>query len=92
MEPVKAERLDYIKWGFESRLKRVRELNLLVMNYIKWGFESRLKPGEEKKRNILYYIKWGFESRLKLVALAYIFHLIKQLLETMKFVRNIKKD
>ena len=34
---------DYIKWGFESRLKQVVGLMLLQKYYIKWGFESRLK-------------------------------------------------
>ena len=36
--------IDYIKWGFESRLKLIFDLYLLQSYYIKWGFESRLKP------------------------------------------------
>ena len=35
--------LDYIKWGFESRLKRAMANKYLDDYYIKWGFESRLK-------------------------------------------------
>ena len=34
----------YIKWGFESRLKRYYISSNGISNYIKWGFESRLKP------------------------------------------------
>ena len=34
---------NYIKWGFESRLKQIELENLNKFNYIKWGFESRLK-------------------------------------------------
>ena len=34
---------DYIKWGFESRLKQVTKVTKTEENYIKWGFESRLK-------------------------------------------------
>ncbi len=33
----------YIKWGFESRLKRIKVWNANKKYYIKWGFESRLK-------------------------------------------------
>ena len=35
--------LNYIKWGFESRLKQGLFVSELTINYIKWGFESRLK-------------------------------------------------
>ncbi len=42
MEQVRAE-FDYIKWGFESRLKHRGAIKTVVQNYIKWGFESRLK-------------------------------------------------
>ena len=35
--------LNYIKWGFESRLKQGLFVSELKINYIKWGFESRLK-------------------------------------------------
>ena len=55
----------YIKWGFESRLKRDFFLRGLVHDYIKWGFESRLKPRRFFLRKKINYIKWGFESRLK---------------------------
>ena len=34
--------IDYIKWGFESRLKRNPSAYYETANYIKWGFESRL--------------------------------------------------
>ncbi len=34
---------DYIKWGFESRLKLKISPASTVTDYIKWGFESRLK-------------------------------------------------
>ena len=33
----------YIKWGFESRLKRYALDITRHSHYIKWGFESRLK-------------------------------------------------
>ena len=33
----------YIKWGFESRLKRSNLDGRYFGYYIKWGFESRLK-------------------------------------------------
>ncbi len=35
--------INYIKWGFESRLKPNIIVVVIVVNYIKWGFESRLK-------------------------------------------------
>ncbi len=35
--------INYIKWGFESRLKQYLKYLLLFEDYIKWGFESRLK-------------------------------------------------
>ena len=35
--------MNYIKWGFESRLKWCFLQVWRVANYIKWGFESRLK-------------------------------------------------
>ncbi len=34
---------NYIKWGFESRLKLTVFVSEFVKYYIKWGFESRLK-------------------------------------------------
>ncbi len=34
---------DYIKWGFESRLKLILCAISKISYYIKWGFESRLK-------------------------------------------------
>ena len=34
---------NYIKWGFESRLKQVINYFDILFHYIKWGFESRLK-------------------------------------------------
>ena len=34
---------NYIKWGFESRLKQAQEIQSKIQHYIKWGFESRLK-------------------------------------------------
>ncbi len=34
---------NYIKWGFESRLKHQDFYKAKVIDYIKWGFESRLK-------------------------------------------------
>ncbi len=34
---------NYIKWGFESRLKHYMFEEIRENNYIKWGFESRLK-------------------------------------------------
>ena len=37
------EKIDYIKWGFESRLKLILTDLFHTMHYIKWGFESRLK-------------------------------------------------
>ena len=55
----------YIKWGFESRLKRTTKPVPLVKNYIKWGFESRLKHISATASFKSNYIKWGFESRLK---------------------------
>ena len=36
--------INYIKWGFESRLKLEGEQLYIDDDYIKWGFESRLKP------------------------------------------------
>ena len=36
--------MNYIKWGFESRLKLAETTREFEANYIKWGFESRLKP------------------------------------------------
>ena len=56
---------NYIKWGFESRLKPPINDNFAVYYYIKWGFESRLKLSASIKNLIKNYIKWGFESRLK---------------------------
>ncbi len=53
--------LYYIKWGFESRLKRRDKSNLRQPNYIKWGFESRLKLNKILVLEKEYYIKWGFE-------------------------------
>ena len=35
---------NYIKWGFESRLKPYTHDFNNLKYYIKWGFESRLKP------------------------------------------------
>ena len=35
--------MNYIKWGFESRLKPNVRSRTQRDNYIKWGFESRLK-------------------------------------------------
>ena len=37
------DEFNYIKWGFESRLKPGNNGNVTLDNYIKWGFESRLK-------------------------------------------------
>ena len=54
---------DYIKWGFESRLKLILCAISKISYYIKWGFESRLKPFCMCYCNNHYYIKWGFESR-----------------------------
>uniref|UniRef100_UPI00396A2FE3 hypothetical protein n=1 Tax=Aliarcobacter butzleri TaxID=28197 RepID=UPI00396A2FE3 len=34
---------NYIKWGFESRLKPIAIFKSSAGYYIKWGFESRLK-------------------------------------------------
>ncbi len=34
---------NYIKWGFESRLKPEEYRDDFSSHYIKWGFESRLK-------------------------------------------------
>ena len=34
---------NYIKWGFESRLKQPLMFGITTADYIKWGFESRLK-------------------------------------------------
>ncbi len=56
---------NYIKWGFESRLKPVKANSKLICNYIKWGFESRLKLKKPDDFLEIDYIKWGFESRLK---------------------------
>ncbi len=39
--------LNYIKWGFESRLKLIDGAILSMYDYIKWGFESRLKLGSD---------------------------------------------
>ena len=39
---------DYIKWGFESRLKQRQNNSRKKKNYIKWGFESRLKQYLQK--------------------------------------------
>ncbi len=36
--------MNYIKWGFESRLKPDSMQHIQYLDYIKWGFESRLKP------------------------------------------------
>ncbi len=57
--------MNYIKWGFESRLKPTESGQKLYGNYIKWGFESRLKHSHLKSKDENNYIKWGFESRLK---------------------------
>ena len=38
-----SQKLNYIKWGFESRLKLITFKKVTTLNYIKWGFESRLK-------------------------------------------------
>ena len=57
--------MNYIKWGFESRLKHPTCDIALMIYYIKWGFESRLKLETVLKQRKLNYIKWGFESRLK---------------------------
>ena len=56
---------NYIKWGFESRLKSCSLTNSTSFDYIKWGFESRLKFLFLLKLLPNHYIKWGFESRLK---------------------------
>ena len=40
---------NYIKWGFESRLKLHSPYIFNEPNYIKWGFESRLKLIMQKK-------------------------------------------
>ncbi len=56
---------NYIKWGFESRLKLVKLIRRIIGYYIKWGFESRLKLVIHTLRHTFDYIKWGFESRLK---------------------------
>ena len=56
---------NYIKWGFESRLKQVINYFDILFHYIKWGFESRLKLLFLDYLHPNYYIKWGFESRLK---------------------------
>ncbi len=45
---MEKEILDYIKWGFESRLKQTGYIDDDDFYYIKWGFESRLKPGFAK--------------------------------------------
>ena len=58
---------NYIKWGFESRLKLLACIISFRQNYIKWGFESRLKYTEDTTPQKCNYIKWGFESRLKLI-------------------------
>ena len=57
--------LNYIIWGFESRLKQSMVLKLYTRDYIIWGFESRLKPLRLHNENYSNYIIWGFESRLK---------------------------
>ena len=57
--------MNYIKWGFESRLKLLIINKQLITYYIKWGFESRLKHNTPAKHKEVDYIKWGFESRLK---------------------------
>ena len=57
--------MNYIKWGFESRLKQLKWQVGPILNYIKWGFESRLKLHTMDNLHQLDYIKWGFESRLK---------------------------
>ena len=62
---MKISSLDYIKWGFESRLKHKSASYFWSPHYIKWGFESRLKLILSHTCRLEYYIKWGFESRLK---------------------------
>ena len=62
---MKISSLDYIKWGFESRLKHKSASYFWSPHYIKWGFESRLKPSYIYTYFRDNYIKWGFESRLK---------------------------
>ena len=57
--------VNYIKWGFESRLKPPILRHSFKYYYIKWGFESRLKPIDSSSSSLIDYIKWGFESRLK---------------------------
>ena len=57
--------INYIKWGFESRLKLELDVLLNQSYYIKWGFESRLKQVSSTILKTFNYIKWGFESRLK---------------------------
>ena len=68
--------LNYIKWGFESRLKLLLIEGQKMVHYIKWGFESRLKLGKLKLTHRHYYIKWGFESRLKLYLMITKIHII----------------
>ncbi len=63
--------INYIKWGFESRLKQYLKYLLLFEDYIKWGFESRLKRYLFSFFKHFNYIKWGFESRLKHIFLAF---------------------
>ena len=43
MDQLEKVLANYIKWGFESRLKHVVVFYRPEENYIKWGFESRLK-------------------------------------------------
>ena len=40
---LKEQLHNYIKWGFESRLKHNKHHLYFLNYYIKWGFESRLK-------------------------------------------------
>ena len=43
--------MDYIKWGFESRLKLPKFDKKHQKDYIKRGFESRLKLGKNVTNN-----------------------------------------
>ncbi len=49
---VLQEQYDYIKWGFESRLKPHWDNISISLNYIKWGFESRLKQTSRTSNEI----------------------------------------
>ncbi len=52
-----ANQLNYIKWGFKSRLKPDICVECSRWYYIKWGFKSRLKPYEALVEQIEPFVK-----------------------------------